>query len=128
MTDTSNWLQAARERCEAATKGPWTADHYGNDECVVVSEATGLPWDTISYATEANGNFIAHARTDLPLALDLLTQAAKALEAVEWVRDETWEVCPWCGALRGLGDKPYHDDDCLREVILSRIRTGGGGE
>jgi hypothetical protein len=75
MTD--NWLQAAKERIAAATEGPGQGRAYECGDVLVSDEIeVGQFWK------EDNAVFCSHARTDLPLALSLLAQAAEALEAV----------------------------------------------
>ena len=85
---TSSDRDAIRQRCERATKGPWT---------VVVREISsdpnedherfvqfGDPEEDSSLPKEADAEFIAHAREDIPTLLD-------ALEQAEQQRDE-WRV------------------------------------
>ena len=68
--------QAARERCEAATPGPWAIG--GLNRLFVVAPKRpkhGIITDFGPRAKghperEANAEFIAHARSDLPAALE----------------------------------------------------------
>ncbi len=73
-------LDAIRARCEAATKGPWELTKDGryedHDECRI-----NLPNDTIELCSYENGEFIAHARTDVP---DLLAEVEKLREQLEY--------------------------------------------
>ena len=138
MTD-KTWLQAAKERCEAATEGPWemraeiknaVERHY---LAALDDEDPARPWWIAELmgctpGGEADGDFIFRARTDLPLALRLLEQARVLLEAVEWVQDDEAEepycyYCPWCKnyKIRDGG----HADDCGREAWLGRLSAGG---
>lgn len=81
---------AARERCEAATAGPWYQES-GRDRArygfrIYAADFRGVCKPTAEMAArdEANSTFIAHARTDLPAALDeldRLTAANAALKA-----------------------------------------------
>jgi len=122
MTDTS-WLHAARERCEAATEGPWKFWDISIDTSIGC-KVTRLP-GAILPTVKDDAKFIAHARTDLPLALDLLAQAAEVLAAVEWgASNEYGTYCPSCHNYYMEED---HAGDCQLAAILSRIRAGGEG-
>lgn len=61
--------EAIRARCEAATPGPWKLTKDGryedHDECRI-----DLPDDNIELCRYENGEFIAHARNDIPDLLD----------------------------------------------------------
>ena len=69
--------QAMRERCDAATKEPWTAEHTNvfaqdrHDNHVTVLGSTSIPYEE----RVANASHQAHARTDLPACLDDLDEA-----------------------------------------------------
>ena len=78
-------IQAAKKRCEAATEGPWEFANgfYGWDmgifpvgckdrlnEAVVANNG-----HSNGDLNQANGDFIAHARSDLPAALEALEEA-----------------------------------------------------
>ena len=67
----------ARKRCEAALVGSWRAFWQHEDKCfVVIQEDGSFLAEFNSWADwvpdEANADFAAHARTDLPLALDTI--------------------------------------------------------
>ena len=72
--------QAAKERCEAASETPWTV---GNEpQLNMVAECgdtrNGLSLYVFAYRlapAEADAEFIAHARSDLPAALEALEEA-----------------------------------------------------
>jgi hypothetical protein len=112
-------LNAIERRAEAATKGPWSFSH-GRNELAVVSDEPTLPTrseDQVRYGDrpiadcefgygddEANQDFIAHARTDIPALL----AHVRALEA------ERARLREECEALKVL----------IREL---RDDTGGGG-
>lgn len=95
-------IQAARARCEAATPKPWAVtdrnaagDRYVGpvDEYVAIvvrSAVNDLP-------TEANADFIAHARSDLPAALEALEEAQGKLLAVKGRLLEIVEECEEIG-------------------------------
>ena len=110
----NQWIAEASGRCEAATKGPWT--HIEDAPMFVGSaEMVRTPEDDINIGRVYSGynqnlqprydaTFIAHARTDLP----------KALEAVE--------------VMAGYLASQSHDKRARR--ILERVReilTGAAG-
>lgn len=95
--------QAARERCEKATAGPWMFDPW--KEKTATHEADKFTWvngpdepifGTAGRARIPDAVFVAHARTDLPLALAELEaqDATIASQAAEIERLET-EVHQW---------------------------------
>jgi hypothetical protein len=100
MTSLSEYLQAKRKLCEAATPGPWepclgsgnhemTAIHFVGDEqnpfglmvCDLIPDYMLEPMHTkdLEYKP-GNMDFIADARTTMPKLLDALTRAISALE------------------------------------------------
>lgn len=103
---TKDDLAAIRARVEAATKGPWklgdpdhpdlyTYDWPENGEGVIASGDYGA-----FYGNLADGEFCAHARTDVPKLL-AIAEAAMALPDSR-IRDE----CQYCGSDNG------HASDC----------------
>ncbi len=89
----------AKARCEAATGGPWEDSEEAvvgeceyeqpavwaetdSGEAQIAVIRVGLP------GSAANGPFVAHARADLPAALDMLERAMAALRLVR--RDCIW--------------------------------------
>lgn len=90
--------EAARERCDAATEGPWYANvndliggtMVGNrdkpsSEYDNRRESDSGDREVADFISAPDADFIAHARTDLPAALD-------QLEAAEAERDELRRV------------------------------------
>ena len=85
-------LGRIRRRCEAATLGPWTCDHQEAVRCVAVVEHEKPEFNTYINAqigrsdTEEDGEFIAHAREDIPLLVaeieELRADFAKLREGV----------------------------------------------
>lgn len=86
----SDWTDEARKRCEAATRGPWTAEGdeslkpwAQNHRFRIITQAARdaradgpnpqssarLPYAAMVMKAEHDATFIAHARTDLPRAL-----------------------------------------------------------
>ena len=69
--------QAAWERGEAATEGPWEASEEIRTHAMVVfqPENGGLIIHDGECLSNADAEFIAHARSDLPAALEALEEA-----------------------------------------------------
>lgn len=72
---TEEELSEIEQRCEAARKGPWTSyiegrDHTSGSNIIQVGP-TAEPKDDIDIvgATEADQDFMAHARSDVPRLL-----------------------------------------------------------
>mgnify|MGYP001559712469 CR=1 FL=1 len=78
------WLTAIRARLEAATPGPWAMNMK---EGVVLVNPVGKETelhDSLVWATcLADGDFIAHAPTDLATALRLVEAAATFITAYQ---------------------------------------------
>ena len=82
---------AAKKRCEAATPEPWEIEWESDPdhdpprraESVGPVVADHDHWSGWTVCNEADAEFIAHARTDLPAALEALEEAQGKLEAVE---------------------------------------------
>jgi hypothetical protein len=87
--------QAARERCEAATPVPWVQSNTHSD--VLGPTLAIIARLRLETNHEANLDFIAHARSDLPTALEALEEAQRKLEAVR-----EWSESPGAGE-RGIG-------------------------
>ncbi len=84
--------QAARERCEAASETPWTVGTEPQLNMVAECGDTrnGQSIYVFAYrlaSAEADADFIAHAREDLPAALEALEEAQGAIGVVR----EAWE-------------------------------------
>ena len=89
--------QAAKERCEAATPEPWTAEldyisafipgKRPNGE--IIGRLEPSISDLFSREQKyANATFAAHARSDLPAALEVLEEAREeARKLRHWARD-----------------------------------------
>lgn len=73
MTTPGRPWSEARARCERATPGPWVPvslvklGRPGREALMIRSEGRGMPIDNAD-----DTEFIAHARTDLPAALDAI--------------------------------------------------------
>lgn len=81
-------IEAIRKRCEAATPGPWSYDFW--EEYVYVSLDSGLfIVADLKRASQMDrdGDFIAHARQDIPTLLSALEAArAKLADAEDHIR------------------------------------------
>jgi type VI protein secretion system component VasK len=90
MTDREREIQA---RCEAATPGPWyngdgSVDRFFAGKNTVASTARVIVEratynDEFDQQTYADIEFIAHARTDLPDALDEIARLRAELDAAQ---------------------------------------------
>lgn len=74
----AEYLGEVRARADAATPGPWLSYRCG--EYVYVEQGEGIH-QTVP-TTKLDNNFIAHARTDVPLLLAIIEEQAKALEEI----------------------------------------------
>lgn len=92
-------LAAMKERCEAASKGSWVSTDTEFGEWVVDIPADGFSTiETLSFGDMetnsgqdiANADFVAAARTDLPLLLDVLDAAYAEIERLRagWIAEE----------------------------------------
>ena len=110
--------QAMRERCDAATEGPWEAeysnvfakDRHGNR--VTVLGSTSIPHEE----RMANALHQAHARTDLPACLDALEVAEKRCKLFEDAL---------IGINTAVGDEPPEDmsDPAYYDYLMRVKRT-----
>lgn len=93
----TQFLQSVKERCERATAGEWTMsgkdDEYdlkelsdNSGECISSNGKSILKsWDYEGYSSglyvrEADADFIAHSRTDIPTLLRIVERQREALE------------------------------------------------
>ena len=84
---THDELKAIRERAEKATKGPWTHPPY-EEEIVAPGEmpvirAGQVRGESFLCAEDADLDFIAAARTDIPALLYEIDRLRTALEAAK---------------------------------------------
>lgn len=61
-------LKEIKDRCEAATEGPWLkrTRTYDGEEVLCYRESKVVAWNN------TNLKFIAHARTDVPMLLEMV--------------------------------------------------------
>lgn len=101
----SDWRKEARARCEAATKGPWFNRQGGYNKTGIPKIYSDPEKDSYVAHATSNGDFIAHARTDLPRALDLLDELEAWLRATkcntcvhtEYIDPDAEKNCQDCG-------------------------------
>ena len=82
------YLTLVRKRCDAATPGPWISyiegrDHTSGDSVIVRGENGSEEDLYVIGATVADQDFVAYARTDIPLLLDEIERLRKILESKE---------------------------------------------
>ncbi len=80
------YLNEVRERCAAATPGPWVSIVEGRDQPLggasFIMRGKKEAWEEDLYldgGTIADQDFIAHARQDIPLLLDEIERLRKLL-------------------------------------------------
>ncbi len=82
-------LKAIRERCEAATEGPWEeckedgVDIIGSQDIIILEICLGAKLNC--HIFDENITFIAHARQDIPDLLDDNTAKAEEIERLREV-------------------------------------------
>ncbi|MBY6273548.1 MAG: hypothetical protein CW346_15230 [Bacillaceae bacterium] len=107
MTDVEQRLREIEERVSKATPGPWEA--YGVGGIHMDGTSDGYSVMTAAgkrlhspYMTQADADFIAHAREDVPWLLSLLrereeqarqlgVQMERYLDALVEIRDYAWD-------------------------------------
>jgi hypothetical protein len=105
---------AARERCDAATAGPWFGSH---DQRVLTGEGVEViaaPYDGGLDATEEDFSFTVHARTDLPAALDEIDR----LEAI--LRRHGIDPTTGEHRLDRLAEEVREDEGRLKRLLQAR--------
>ena len=68
----SEYLNQVKERCDAATKSPWQYDWNRDD---MVQDRYGNPVVTDEFLMRGDQVFIAHARQDVEVLLEIVTKA-----------------------------------------------------
>lgn len=124
MTTLPALIKQMKERCDAATEGPWSVDHkvgnlsyVSNGEGSIASVSRWCWGEPFHDENEPTANFIARARTDIPR---LIAALEKAISQRDGYRDNYWAVVnPFDG------DKKLIIED--NDAELLRI-LGGEGE
>jgi hypothetical protein len=94
MTDQE--LKEIEDRCNAATGGPWTSfiegrTHESGDSFIMTGIAAGEDIFSknrgadfyLTGTTNADNDFIAHARQDIPRLLDAVRQLHQQIETIK---------------------------------------------
>lgn len=100
MTDDE--LKQIEARANAATPGPWVDVGYGR---IAVGDETGKSvhwwdWDCVEHGAQdqADGTFIAHARTDIPSLIAAVRERDARIEAFKkaWLEWHTIDDANMC--------------------------------
>lgn len=96
---TPDELKAIRDRCEAASEGPWAMLYLeqlegmkypeARDEPRVVNDSDFICDGDKHFMSTRNLDFIAHSRTDIPKLLD---EVERLRELVEAMRDSSRSI------------------------------------
>ena len=99
-------LKAIRQRCDAATEGPW--ERYNNEVCNIRGKGTSCivsthRWGAGRYRDhlkchgdlpeqehQDNCDFVAHARQDIPDLLDEIERLEKLLKIITGDNKDSW--------------------------------------
>lgn len=85
MSGITDWLDQAQARADDATPGPWESGPEGTSEDDFGVFAPEVAHDIVAAEEEADAEFIAAARTDLPAAIAALRAV---LDLVEMDRED----------------------------------------
>ena len=83
---TDKEIAEIKERCDAASSGPWVSyiegrDHTSGSDFIMIGEGESRGEDIeLSGATKADQDFIAHARQDVPTLLAEIKRLKRILE------------------------------------------------
>lgn len=84
-------LDAIQARVDGATTGPWDDQPNWTDTARVVLNGDGEAlWDAVGLMADADSEFIAHAREDVPA---LLTEVERLRGQITEARDGWCRVC-----------------------------------
>ena len=118
MTTLEEALTAIRGRERAATLGPWNMNGRGSASAFNVYGADNLPVATSlrnpTHGGPENAEFIAHARTDVPLLLAAVDAVLNAHE------------CPssWTTLVNGARVLDPVDHECPVDIITAALAGG----
>jgi len=110
-------IDESKAICEAATPGPWYSEPY-TERADGIWHGDGMACIGLAYygveqkTPQANGIFIAHARTALPKALDEIEKLKGLLKRLEHCFAGI--CCPMCYEHE---DDPHMEDCELAEAI-----------
>jgi len=89
---TKEQIREIEDRCNAATKGPWESfiegrDHLGGDSMIRTGGMDSDSPDLYIYdGTDADLDFIAHARQDIPLLIAEIRRLQTIIDNASQVR------------------------------------------
>ena len=85
MTPTSTFVSESRRICEAASDAPWEHTNINSVHGPKTLVCSAYDAETEEEEARQDGDFkfIAHARTALPAALDIIEQQAKRIAELE---------------------------------------------
>lgn len=114
--DPQEALAAMRQRCKAATPGPWLADELtdaGDRPVVVLPDPDDLFFAAVCpRATVDDAEFIACARNDIPKLLAMADSLMGLAADLEWHATELWAA-----------EQPTIEDVDLTEAVASAHRN-----
>ena len=135
MAELPAWIQEAKDRAEAASKGPWHVVHCEDRDFATMLRVSTVPdseepGDTVAVVVlqmpleacvsderwDENGEFIADARTDVPRLIDAVAEITDALEAA------ITEVQRRCPRLCDYGGK-YMPSGISDNDVCAKCRT-----
>jgi len=110
--------QAARERCDAATPGPWDTDvpQEGGAELLAGSAYPTYRLAVFEFPDDAR--FSGHARTDLPAALDLLDEKDREIARLRATLGEQRHIVDVTATQFGL----QHPVECRPDLLACPVR------
>jgi len=120
--DTVDQLAAIEARSNAATEGPWAVDELGNVEDVPELDLHrfDIMPQTIARTElrKEDGEFIAHARTDVPALLALVREQQAKLDRVEQACADAERYING-GPLAGVGGAVWVSTSNIRAAITA---------
>lgn len=135
-------LKEIRERCEAATPGPWKMDEEfiyikgfaGPMIICRVNRPVEIAWNsmgngrTYSVSAQPNKEFIAHARTDIPLLLDRIDALETENAELIKFRDDMECYLSEKNMLEAQTDEAYEEITRLRAELERETARAEGAE
>lgn len=117
-------LDAIRARAEAATKGPWACADPMKYDKMQVTGSMGQVCKTDLYGFEYpqcwdNGDFIAHARTDIPALLSYIAELEAKLAHRERALNHLARIYPCSDANKKVC--PFWPDKCVHTECEDRL-------
>ena len=89
-------LEAIKARCEAATEGPWEFADVAREVWVSGGNIDVVSGEDGAYISDADGEFIAHAREDVPALVAEVERLQKQLAVAVKDLSEYPDRCLFC--------------------------------